>query len=111
MGERCTKIVMGCYVHDAPDCPHEDGWVEWALTHPQVESGFGPFQFDVKLDTSYESEPDWLGFRVVLLEYGETWILWQNTSPAIDAWEALRRLALKAGGSLPRAQLIVANDK
>lgn len=111
MGEKFTNIAFGITIDDAGDCPHEDGWVEFLYKH----SFFADKRYERSFKGSYESTPEWFGFLVCCLAYGETLILSNEDDmdmyvEAETAWNFLRSTLEKEGINLPAGILIIAHD-
>mgnify|MGYP003994116325 FL=1 len=97
MGEKLTRIYFGVFKEDIGfECPSEDGWDEGFHSLPEAEpiGSYGKGLRGARFGTSYESGPAWMGFQILEMEYGDTWVPEPGTG-AQAAWTRLRQIALE----------------
>lgn len=105
MGDKHAFVVYGVVQDDLPDCPHEDGWYQWA-----DDIGWFNAARDYALHCSYEAEPAVLGLAVAVMAYRDTEVLSTLSTPH-QGWDQFRALAKAHGVKVPEGTWIVTVDE
>lgn len=94
MGEKHVHVVFGCYTQGIPGLeegpPEDQSWEEWL--HELCDPVFAPLGESwtygvqgVRFHSPYESAPEWIGFHVMELSYGQTWAIGQHPPGMLEA--------------------------
>lgn len=103
MGEKYAFVVYGVLLEHLPDCPHEDGWYQWACDIGWDRLGYA-------LHFSYEADPAVFGLVAAVMAYRDTEVLSTLSTPHQE-WDRFRDLAKAHGVKVPEGTWIVTVDE
>lgn len=107
MGQKITYIIYGSLLEECGEIPDKhDYWLDWVDSMKEFR------ELDIQFTGSYESNPEWVGFIVTILDYRDVFDLNDaDFKKEKKYWERLQKAAKKAGSKLGSGRLIIAQDE